>query len=179
VNLLIRIVSLRTRYPIVGFCLVLAGSTPLVYADIAPLPAYDGDCTVDKQQSEGEECISCTIGWGQNDTCKTLSDYENEGYTNRCRTAEQPQSIVERLIYCRPATGSESNNESEPDTTTKSNDAGVADATVKLDTAREQNATKTDDSNCNIAGVARGSDSPTEFLLLACVSIALFVRRYV
>ncbi|MCA9513514.1 MAG: hypothetical protein KC635_01075 [Myxococcales bacterium] len=59
-----------------------AASTAL--ADVPPPPGYVEQCTVKKQQGEGEHCYSCSAWHGDYDAC--VKRFKDTDYTRRCKT---------------------------------------------------------------------------------------------
>ena len=81
---------------------ILLICTNSAYADLPPGPSYVENCTIDKQQTKGEQCISCGDAFhGDVDACK--NQYTSQGYTKKCQTSG---ASVWTEIWCKPATQS-------------------------------------------------------------------------
>lgn len=144
---------MRKQSGIIGFLFVLVVSTPLAYADIAPTPApkYDSSCTVEKRQSVGTKCISsCPVSGSGANTCGP--------YILICTTAVEPGSYSEIGVFCRQI----SENEVK--------DAGETDASA-------EEADRSDNGTCSVAGFARGKNRSTSLFVLGLASLALLRRR--
>ncbi|PKN54658.1 MAG: hypothetical protein CVU56_25375 [Deltaproteobacteria bacterium HGW-Deltaproteobacteria-14] len=83
-----------TRAALAALSLIALSSPAL--ADVPPPPGYVEQCTVDKQQQEGEECVACGTYHGERDKCEKL--YGEAGYGKRCSTGG---ASVWTEVWCR------------------------------------------------------------------------------
>jgi hypothetical protein len=82
--------------------LVLAFAVPsLARADVPPPPGYVEQCTAEKQQGAGEECLSCGDAYhGDRDACDR--QHAGNGYARRCRTSG---ASVWTEVWCKKSAG--------------------------------------------------------------------------
>jgi MYXO-CTERM domain-containing protein len=68
---------------------LMVGYVPLAFADVAPPPGYVEQCTVEKQQAPGKQCVACPNDYRSfttdaGDPCQLK--YGTQGYTKMCNS---------------------------------------------------------------------------------------------
>ena len=117
--------------PIISLFSILFVCTHSAYADLPPAPSYVENCTIDKQQTKGEQCISCGDAFhGDVDACK--NQYTTQGYTKKCQTSG---ASVWTEIWCKTAT------QSKAETVVKAQ-------TEEIKTVEKPMSPKTESSSC-------------------------------
>lgn len=74
----------RSRIAALAVALATLGVAAVARADLAPPEDYVESCTVERQQAEGETCVSCRVTYADFEACRNT--YEPQGYAYRCKS---------------------------------------------------------------------------------------------
>ena len=85
---------MRVRHLVVLVALLWPATA---WADLPPDPDYVEQCTIERQQREGELCESCGTYHGEPDKCAT--QYDGTAFARRCKSAG---ASVWDEVWCRP-----------------------------------------------------------------------------